>query len=166
MGDRSEIVNIINLYAVALDGHRYELFDEIFAADVKTDFGGGAGWSSLEELKAGFKAIHAVFGATQHAVSGHAVRVESDEAYCLSYVCGRFAREIDGQRAVFESTGWYDDHLVRTKAGWRIKDRVSRMFAASGDIRVMQAMPGIDTNYTYFALGDEADAGRVKFFAR
>ena len=127
---------------------------------------GGAGWTDREALKAGFKAIHAVFDASQHIVSGHAILFKGETAACLSHVNARFIREIDGQRAVFASTGWYDDKLVRTPEGWRICERLSRMVTASGDLRVMQAMPGVDTNYAFYALAAEAAAGRVAFFGR
>src|SRR5262249_3827458 len=156
---------VVNLYAVALDAHRYELFEQIFTPDIRIDFGGGAAWSDRKTLQDGFKAIHAVFSATQHIVSGHAILQSGEGAHCLSYVHARFLRPIEGKLAVFDSTGWYDDALVRTDEGWRIKDRVSRMVSATGDHRVMQAMPGVDTDFQLLSLAGEADAGRVGFFS-
>lgn len=164
--DFAEIVNVINTYAVAVDAHRYELFEQVFSEDIRCDFGGGAAFTDLETLISGFKAIHAVFAATQHITSGHSVAVNGDLANCLSYVTARFRREIEGAPCVFESTGWYDDVLVRTATGWRIKERTSRMVSHGGDIRVMQAMPGVDTNYQLLALSNEDRAGRIKFFQR
>jgi hypothetical protein len=37
------------------------------------------------------------------------------------------------------------------------------MVSYSGDIRVMQAMPGVDTNYVLAALHAEADADQLAF---
>lgn len=161
--DFSQIVNLVNFYAVATDSHRYERFDEIFTADVHLDFGAGAALDGLDILIPAYRAIHAVFAATQHMTSGHVVRVNGDRASCFSYVTGRFRRMLEDGEGVFESTGWYDDALIRTPQGWRIKDRVSRMVSYQGDIRVMQAMPGVDTNYVLVSLFAEADAGRVAF---
>lgn len=158
------IVNVVNLYAAALDAHRYELFDDVFTEDVVIDFGGGAAWTDRASLAAGFRAIHAVFSATQHMVSGHSIKLGSHGGACLSYVHARFMRPIEGNPGIFDSTGWYDDTLVRTKVGWRIKSRVSRMVSTSGDYRVMQAMPGVDTNFKLLSLAGEAEAGRVAFF--
>lgn len=163
--DLIQITNVLNLYAVALDSHRYDLFEKVFTPDVRIDFGGGAAWTSRAALESGFKAIHAVFAATQHIVSGHAIEVDGDRARSLSYVNARFMRDIDGKRAVFDSTGWYDDALIRTPEGWRIKDRVSRMVSATGEHRVMQAMPDVDTDFKLKSLAAEAEAGRVAFFA-
>lgn len=160
----AEIANVINLYAVAVDAHRYDLFDQVFSQDVRCDFGGGAAFTDRQTLSAVFAQIHAVFDATQHMTSGHAISLDGDQAHCLSYVTGRFRREIDGTSCVFETSGWYDDMLVRLPEGWRIKDRSSRMLSYTGDIRVMQAMPGVDTNYPLLALSAEAQAGRIGFF--
>ncbi|MFC0204649.1 nuclear transport factor 2 family protein [Novosphingobium soli] len=163
--DFAQIVNVVNLYAVAVDAHRYDLFREIFTDDIRCDFGGGAAFSGIETFIASYEGIHAVFSATQHMVSGHAVRIDGERACCFSYVCGRFRRALEGGEGLFESTGWYDDVLTRTRAGWRISERTSRMVSHSGDVRVMQAMPGIDTDYVLLSLFGEAAAGRIRFLA-
>lgn len=162
--DVASIVNVINLYPVAVDSHRYQLFEQIFTEDIRCDFGGGAAFTDRATLVSVFAQIHAVFDATQHMTMGHTVRVNEDRANCFSYVSGRFRRAVDGKPAVFESTGWYDDVLVRTSGGWRVKERLSRMVTYVGDIRVMQAMPGVDTHYTLVSLFGEANAGQVRFF--
>ncbi len=162
--DVALITNLVNLYPIAVDSHRYGMFEKIFTEDIRCDFGGGAAFTDRATLTRVFKDIHAVFTATQHMTSGHAVTVTGEEARCFSYVCGRFRRKLDDGNGLFESTGWYDDLLVRTPIGWRIKDRISRMVTYSGDLRVMQTMPGIDTSYALVSLYEEAHAGRVRFF--
>jgi len=161
--DIIKVTATINLYAIALDSHRYDLFDKVFAEDCRTDFGGGAAFVGRDALKQAFAAIHAPFHSTQHIVSGHSVTADGDRAFCVSYVHGYFSRVIDGHICVFDSTGWYDDQLVRAGTGWLIKDRVSRMVTANGDHRVMQAMPGVDVAFNLLSLGDEGDAGRVAY---
>lgn len=166
--DIASIINVTNLYAVAVDSHRYDLFAQVFAEDIHCDFGGGPGaaFTDLATLQAVFKDIHAVFSATQHMVLGHTVTVNGDAAHCFSYVSARFRRGLEDGEGVFESTGWYDDVLVRTADGWRIRERVSRMVTYGGDIRVMQAMPGVDTNYVLLSLAEEAAGGRIKFLSQ
>lgn len=166
--DYSQIVNVVNLYAVAVDSHRYDLFDRVFTDDIRCDFGGGPGaaFTDRETLASTFQQIHAVFAATQHITSGHAIHLSGDRAHCFSYVSARFRREVEGAGdCLFTSTGWYDDTLVRTAEGWRIKDRTSRMVSYGGDIRVMQVMPGVDTNYQLLSLFEEAAKGEIKFLA-
>jgi hypothetical protein len=161
--DFSQIVNLVNLYAVATDSHRYELFEDIFTEDIHLDFGAGAALDGLAMLMTAYRDIHAVFSATQHMTSGHTVKVDGDEARCFSYVQGRFRRMLEDGEGLFESTGWYDDILVRTPRGWRIKTRISRMVSYQGDLKVMQAMPDVDTNYVLSSLFEEADAGSIAF---
>lgn len=164
--DLASVTNVINLYAMALDSHRYDLFEAVFTDDVRCDFGGGAAWSDRASLVAAFEQIHAAFSAHQHMVTGHTIVIDDDRARCLSYVNARFRRVVDGKDALFDSTGWYDDRLVRTAAGWRIDDRISRMVTAAGDAGVMQAMPDVDTAFSLLSLADEAQAGRIRFFER
>ncbi|PEQ13787.1 hypothetical protein B2G71_05600 [Novosphingobium sp. PC22D] len=161
--DISQIVNVVNLYAVATDSRRYELFRQVFTDTVHLDFGAGAAIDGLDTLISAYQDIHAGFSATQHMTSGHTVQVEGDEARAFSYVSARFRRELDDGEGLFTSTGWYDDVLVRTWHGWRISERASRMVSYAGDHRVMQAMPGVDTNYVLASLFQEADAGNIGF---
>ncbi|MCK9553760.1 nuclear transport factor 2 family protein [Aquamicrobium sp.] len=163
--DRSAIINIVNLYAVAVDARRYDLFAQVFSDDIQCDFGGGAAFTNRDALESAFAAIHAVFDSTQHLTSGHVISLNGDRANCLSYVVGRFRRRLEDGEGFFESAGWYDDFLVRTPVGWRIRERASRMVSTSGDLRVMQVMPGVDTNYELFSLFNEADKGSVRFFS-
>lgn len=161
--DVTSVIACTNLYAIALDSHRYDLFDRVFTEEVRSDFGGGAAFNGRAALVSAFKAIHEPFNSTQHIVSGHSVTVDGDAAFCLSYVNAFFTRIIDGALCVFNSTGWYDDQLVRHADGWLIKDRVSRMVTATGDHRVMEAMPGVDVDFKLRSLAAEADAGAVQY---
>lgn len=161
--DTVQVIATINLYATALDTHRYDLFERVFTEDARADFGGAAAFEGRETLVEAFKAIHAPFHSTQHITSGHSVTVEADTACCLSYVHAYFTRHIDGVHCVFDSSGWYDDQLVRQIDGWRIRNRVSRMVTANGDRRVMQAMPGIHVDFQLLSLSEEAAEGRIAF---
>ena len=106
--------------------------------------------------------IHAPFDATQHVTTNHNVTVQGDTAHCLSYVHGRFIRQVPGGN-MFESTGWYDDRLVRTEGGWRIAHRVCRMVWWGGNPRVLETMEGIKVEHTLNSLCDEARAGRLSY---
>lgn len=162
--DIPQIVNVVNLYAVALDAQRYAMFDQVFTASVQVDFGGGVVLSDRATLVSAFQAIHAAFSATQHATSGHVVSFGHNEAKCLSYVHARFRRVIDGTDCLFDSTGWYDDRLVESGEGWRIAHRVSRMVSWTGDIRVMQAMGDAPAEFQLMSLAAEAGKGHIGFF--
>jgi hypothetical protein len=159
----SEIINTVNLYTVAVDSQTWDLFDQVFTADVRADFGGPAQWHDRASFKRDFAAVHAPFKATQHTTSNHRVLIDGDRGCCLSYVRAIFIREVADGGHLFEAAGWYDDLLERKSDGWRIKQRINRTFWSGGNPLVLQTVPGITVELQHFALKDEARAGRVTF---
>jgi hypothetical protein len=163
--DVIEIINLINLYPVAVDTLRFDLFDRIFTDDPEVSFGGPAAWTDLAALKRDFETIHRPFEATLHVTTNHQVIVNGDRANCISYVHGRFVRQVAEGGNMFESAGWYDDALVRTPAGWRIATRTCRSVWAGGNPVVLQTMPGVSGEHTLDSLSREAAAGRLAYLA-
>lgn len=161
--DIVEIVNVVNLYPIAVDSLSFDLFDEIFLDDAHVDFGGPAQWRDLATMKRDFLAIHQPFEATQHNTSNHRVDVRGDTANCISYVIARFVRDVPEGGTLFEAFGWYDDFLERTRAGWRIKRRVNRTWGGRGNQAVMQTMPGVTVELRHHALSREGATGDVMF---
>jgi hypothetical protein len=159
--DLAAIVNTVNLYPIAVDSQQWDLFGQVFTTDVHADFGGQAVWDGLAPLVQAFAMIHEPFTATQHATRGHHVAVEGDRATCLSYVHGRFIRPVPAGGDMFESSGWYDDALVRTPAGWRIASRTCRMIWWGGNPAVLAAAPGANVEHVLDSLCAEGRAGRV-----
>jgi hypothetical protein len=159
------IINVVNLYPVAVDTRRWDLFDEIFTTDIQTDFGGPAAWNDLASLKRDFESVHRPFEATLHVTTNHQVVVNADRANCLSYVHGRFIRKVPEGGNMFESAGWYDDALVRTAAGWRIKKRSCRSVWAGGNPVVLQTVPGISGEQKLDSLSREAAAGTIAYLS-
>lgn len=157
----ASVVNVVNLYAAALDCQRWELFDQVFTADVQADFGGPAPWPDLAALKRDFAAIHAPFDATMHVTTNHHVAGAGDQASCLSYVVGRFIRKLPEGGDTFESGGWYDDRLVRTADGWRIKVRSCRMVWWSGNPAVLQTTDAVPAEPQLCSLRAEAQGRRI-----
>ena len=154
------ITNVVNLYPVAVDTQSWELFDHVFTPDCYVDFGAPAVWTERASLKLAFDMIHAPFAATQHATRGHHVAVDGARATCLSYVLGRFIRDVPGGN-MFESAGWYDDELVRTAAGWRIARRTCRMLWWGGNPAVLQTSPDVPVQPVLDSLMAEGKAGRL-----
>jgi hypothetical protein len=161
--DIIEIANVINLYAVAVDTRRFDLFDQVFTANVAIDFGGAAAWNDLASLRGAFEIIHRPFEATMHVTTNHQVLVNADRANCISYVHGRFIRNVQQGGNMFESAGWYDDVLVRTQAGWRIAARSCRSVWAGGNPLVLQTVPGVSGEQKMDSLSREAAAGTIAY---
>lgn len=162
--DISEIINVVNLYPIAVDSLQFDLFDQVFTSDAHVDFGGPAQWHDLAALKRDFLTIHQPFKATQHSTSNHRVEVDGDTARCISYVTARFLRDVPDGGSLFEAFGWYDDVLVRSASGWRIRHRSNRTIGAQGNSAVMQTMPGITVELQHQIFSQEVQAGNVEFF--
>jgi len=159
MDDKVGVMTAVNIYPVAVDSLHFELFNRVFTADVAADYGAAAMWSDLASMKRDFLTIHKLFRTTQHFTGNHVV--DGDEAHCFSYVRARFVREIAGAEEVYEAQGWYDDALIRTSAGWRIRHRITRSSWTGGNPKVLETMPGVSGEQMLTPLSSEAAAGHV-----
>jgi len=125
--DRSDIIQVIDLYGVAIDARRWDLFDQIFTPDVKAVYSSGGDWTSLAQWKSDFAAAHEPFYHTQHAMMSHLVNLEGDEATAFTYVAWRLVMRSGDGDDVREGAAWYDDSLVRRPEGWRIRQRICQV---------------------------------------
>ena len=121
--DTTEIVNVINLYALAVDATRWDLFERIFTRDVEVNALPNGHWSDLASLRQKWAEFHDPLDGSTHTFTNHNVVVNGAKAHALSYVTVRLMRQMPQGDSFYESGGWYDDQLVRTADGWRIKAR-------------------------------------------
>lgn len=84
------ITQLVNLYGLAVDSPRWELFDWMFATDVDADYGATSHWTDREQLKADF------------------VHVDGHRAHSFCNGGWRLVREAAGN-PLRDGTGWYDD---------------------------------------------------------
>ena len=163
MSEREEIVEKLNLYALAVDTRRWDLFDRIFAHHVDADYGSSAHWHDLASFQADFGAFHAVFDATQHMMANHQVVIDGDRAHSLTYGSWRLVRKAAPGDPLWDGTGWYDDEWARTHAGWRILKRVCRVVWFTGNDTVRQTEPDVAFTDERKSLYEEAKAARIGF---
>ena len=65
--DKTAIIQILNLYALALDSHQWELFERIFTDDVRAEFGpASAAWPTRAALVSAFADFHKTLDGHQH----------------------------------------------------------------------------------------------------
>jgi hypothetical protein len=159
---RDAIVNVLNLYSAALDSHSWDLFDQVFTADMEAGYPAPEWhWFDLASFKRDFKKYHEALGGHQHILTNHQVIERGDTAFSLTY--GKywlFQAAANGGR-MNEGGCWYDDQLVRTADGWRIKKRVARVFwhrLATPDGGVMPEA------VVLHSLPAEAKAGRIAYY--
>jgi hypothetical protein len=121
--DTTEIVKVVNLYALAVDTTRWDLFERVFTADVEVNALPNGRWSDLPSLRQKWAEFHDPLDGSTHTFTNHQVIVSGDRAQALSYVTVRLMRQMAQGDSFYECGGWYDDQLVHTANGWRIKAR-------------------------------------------
>ncbi len=166
VADYIDIQQVINLYGFAMDSQSWDLFEQIFTNDVHAYYSDNdqSEWHDLATFKADFAEAHAPLSATQHSMSGHLTNLKGNTAYCLTYGAWKLIRKgLDGGD-LWEGTGWYDDVLVKTNLGWRIKKRVCRTFWWSGNTRAIETVEGARFRLPMESLRTERQAGRVMYF--
>jgi hypothetical protein len=128
MSDRDEIIEAINMYAWAIDSKQFELFADVFTDDVQADHV-GLQWTSLSDYIRDMADLHAKYDITQHLIGNHQIHVAGDTASCRSYARAIRISHPDAGGAGesrLSIGASYDDELIRTDAGWRIKRRTAR----------------------------------------
>jgi hypothetical protein len=161
--DTVSIINTINLYGLAMDTQRWDLFDRIYTPDVDADFGDPSHWRDLKQFKSDFEAFHSPFDATQHAMSNHVVHVAGDKANAFTYGYWRLMRRNVEGGDFWEGAGWYDDELVRAKGAWLIKRRVCRISWWAGNPLVQEVFPEVKFSMRSTSLRSEERMGRIAF---
>ncbi len=162
--DKVEIIQVINLYGLALDAHAWDLMDEVFTEDVQADFGpAGAVWTSLAKVKFAFKDFHETLDNHMHTMMGHVVHVDGDTANAFTYGDSLLVRHAAPGGSDWIGRGWYDDELVRTDRGWRISRRTCRLIQSSGNPLVPEPAYEQHPVMTNFVLRKHREEGTVRF---
>jgi hypothetical protein len=162
--DTVEIINLLNLYGLAVDTLQWDLFDLIFAPDADVRYPGGSHYKDLETLKQSFERAHRPLDSSQHMVTNHVVTVDRDRAHALSYARARLIRGgADGGVNWWEIGAWYDDGLARTAAGWRIVRRRCLANWWDGNPQVQQFGDGPTARLGVQRLRGEAALDRIEF---
>jgi 3-phenylpropionate/cinnamic acid dioxygenase small subunit len=118
---RLDIADVLVRYATGIDRRDWELFRTCFTDDCVADYGDIGVWHGADEITSWMAQAHAPAGHTLHRITNHDIRAERDGASARSYVDAIVldAADLAGIRAI----GFYDDDLVRTELGWRIRRR-------------------------------------------
>lgn len=162
--DKAAIIEVLNLYAFALDAHEWDLFDRIFTDDIVMDLGPAAvAWNGRAEFKQGFKNFHDTLDNHQHTMMGHLVHVDGDTAHAFSYGNWLLMRDAAEGGPAWMGTGWYDDELVKVDGNWMIKRRVCRLLSWTGNPRVPEPNGDQNPDMNMNSLFRSAGAGELGY---
>jgi SnoaL-like domain len=120
--DEQEIIAVLTRYASGIDRRDWRLFDSCFTADARTDYGAFGQWSSAAQITAFMQQAHAAMGPTLHRLSNFVIAAPGAGAIARSYVDALLMPGPAGGE-VHRGIGYYDDELIKTAQGWRIKVR-------------------------------------------
>ncbi|MEV0358646.1 nuclear transport factor 2 family protein [Nocardia sp. NPDC050697] len=119
--DRLDITDLLVRYASGIDRRDWPLFRTVFTPDCELDYGEIGRWHGVDEVTDFMERAHAAAGHTLHRLSNIAIAVDGDRATARTYV-DSLVLTSDGASGV-QATGYYDDDLLRTEAGWRVHRR-------------------------------------------
>jgi ketosteroid isomerase-like protein len=138
-GDLADVQAIRDLqvaYTYAIDSGDYENLDRIFTADAVGDYDRAGLVEGVEAIKALCRQALEPLTAAQHLNANHLVNISGDEATASCYLTVHLYREDTPGGDHLKMGGRYDDQLVRTDKGWRIKHRKLTLLWSDGNPEV------------------------------
>jgi hypothetical protein len=122
LADESAIAAVILRYASGVDSRDWGLLRTCFTEDFVGEFGPAGTWHGPDEVIAYMDAGSKTGGASLHRMTNIVIKGGPESATARSYVDAVVMPKEQGGPG-FHSIAYFDDVLVRTPAGWRIKHR-------------------------------------------
>lgn len=119
--DSQDIRDVLIRYATGIDRRDWPLFRTVFTDDCELDYGEIGHWRGVDAVVEFMVAAHEMAGHTLHRITNDAVSVDGDAATAHTYVDALIMSQ-DNTSGV-NAAGFYDDELIRTDTGWRIRRR-------------------------------------------
>ena len=134
--DRQAVVDLTIAYTWALDRHEFELLRDVFLPDATARLG-GTEHDGIESIIGRISGALGPLDDSQHIISNHQVAIDGDTATSRCYLHAQHVRAAADGSPNFIVAGRYEDDLVRTPAGWRIKRRVLTTMWTEGNLAVV-----------------------------
>jgi hypothetical protein len=119
--DEHNIAKVIVRYATGIDRRDYKLFRSCFTDDAACDYAPKVRWSSGDGITAFMEEMHRNLGETLHRMSNIVISETAEGAAVRTYV-DVILMWPDGTLNM-DADGYYDDLMVKTGEGWKIKTR-------------------------------------------
>ena len=141
MTDGESIVQLMNLYALAIDAKQLAIWDRVFTSDVTADYPWGR-WVGLAPWREAFEEnIVAPFDVTQHLMLNVVWTVSHDAGRLLAQGMFHMVRRGFPGGDMMSGGAWFDSALRMTPEGWRISEQTCRVTWMSGNAAVMSRRP-------------------------
>ena len=136
--NRTEITDVLNRYALVCDTRDWSLFEQIFASEVKSDYGGEFVFDNRKDLVNMIRNMLEGCGPTQHLLGNYRFDISGDSADSMCSVRAFHVGIGPAEGLRFEMWGEYQDKLVLTHEGWRIASRRLNTIWAQGSFEVLR----------------------------
>lgn len=136
LADRAKIEDLLVRYCTAIDHRDYGLLDRCFTDDAELDYSALNGPAdAYDKVRAWLEASLVHLDAMQHSISNTVYRIDGDRATTRTQFRNpNVMRRPDGSLHLFTVGGYYDDELVRTADGWKIRRRVEVFTYLDGEL--------------------------------
>ncbi len=136
LSDRIEINDLLIRYTSAIDQKDWALLDRCFTPDARLDYtsaGGIAG--DYPRVRAWLEKALSPFPMTVHYVTNSQVELDGDTATARTAVLNPMGYlDEGGAMHTFTVGAYYNDRLVRTDDGWRIRERIEESAYMDGSL--------------------------------
>ena len=140
LANRIEIDDLLTRYATAVDTKDWDLYRTCFTEDAYIDYEAAGGIKGkLPEVAEWIEKTLAMFPMTQHVVCNRVIVIDGDTATARSIFYNPMGLP-DGeesQKLWFEG-GYYNDKLIKTAEGWKIRERLEESSYSTMRQKVLQ----------------------------
>ena len=141
--DEVEIEQLLYRYAWMVDERNWELIDRVFTPKATIDYASTGGKTGpVRETLAWLDRALAPWPINMHVITNIAPEIEGKRATCRSCFIAPMGRpRDDGGQETITNAGYYFDKLVKTKRGWRIKERICKQTIMIGQLPAGYRIP-------------------------
>jgi 3-phenylpropionate/cinnamic acid dioxygenase small subunit len=126
---RQDIADVLVRYATGIDRRDWARFRSCFTENCRAEYGDIGVWDGVDAITQFMIDTHAGMVHTLHRITNIAVEVAGDAATARSYVDALLV--LADETVEINATGFYDDELIRSDAGWQIARRRFTMVRAT-----------------------------------
>ena len=135
--DRADIIAVTHNYCWALDRNQWHELDDVFLPDA-TALLGARSADNRDEIKAICSNALTKLDDSQHIVATHQIQIDGDTATSRCYLHAQHIRQAADGGPHYVVAGRYEDDLIRTADGWRIKHRTLAVMWTEGNLAVVR----------------------------
>lgn len=129
--DREAIRDVVTRYALSFDARDWAMQRACFTDEIEMDFSASIGVGltrmAADEWVGGVRPFFEALPATQHIALVQSITLASDDAQARSLLHAQHYLPNAKGGPLQRMVGWYDNWLIRTRDGWRIRKMVQHV---------------------------------------